>query len=302
MKSYIERLSDNHLAIFLFHGVIKKQKHKIRNHNRKHIEKDYFFNILKKIKDIGYPLSMDELVCYHKEKKAFPPKSFIITFDDGFENNYSIAAPILEDLKLPATFYITTDFIERNQMSWIDKIEYCLEHSVKGTLLLPWEKNPINFQTITDKLDILTQIRSMVKKNKNINLDQLVNDFFSQCELPLIDRNETSLDLKMNWKQVYELSLNKNFIIGGHSHTHKILSFLDDNDLQYEIEKSIDMIKKNIHFDIEHYSYPEGLKFHFSEKVINTLKKNSIICCPTAEDGVNTINDDLFFLKRIPVT
>ena len=34
-----------------------------------------------------------------------------------------LAAPILNDLNIPATFYITTDFITNNSMSWIDMIE-----------------------------------------------------------------------------------------------------------------------------------------------------------------------------------
>ena len=46
-------------------------------------------------------------------------------------NNYSIAAPILNDLKIPATFYFSTDFVENNTMSWIDKIEYCFEKDKK---------------------------------------------------------------------------------------------------------------------------------------------------------------------------
>ena len=56
-----------------------------------------------------------------------PRNAYAITFDDGFENNYSLAAPILDDFNLPATFYFSTDFIENNSMSWIDKIEYCVE-------------------------------------------------------------------------------------------------------------------------------------------------------------------------------
>jgi len=34
-----------------------------------------------------------------------------VTFDDGFANNYEVAAPILEALGIPACFFIATDFI-----------------------------------------------------------------------------------------------------------------------------------------------------------------------------------------------
>ena len=56
-----------------------------------------------------------------------PDFSFSITFDDGFENNYSIARPILEKLSIPATFYVSTNLIDKNLMTWIDQIEYCID-------------------------------------------------------------------------------------------------------------------------------------------------------------------------------
>ena len=57
-----------------------------------------------------------------KKKREIPRKSYLISFDDGFENNYSIAAPILDYFKLNATFYFSTDFVQNNSMSWIDKL------------------------------------------------------------------------------------------------------------------------------------------------------------------------------------
>ena len=49
---------------------------------------------------------MDEVVFIKKNNQKISKKSFVITFDDGFENNYSIAAPVLDDLNIPATFSI----------------------------------------------------------------------------------------------------------------------------------------------------------------------------------------------------
>ena len=45
----------------------------------------------------------------------------VITFDDGYLDNYEIAAPILKKLDLPACFFIATDFIGSNHTTWWDK-------------------------------------------------------------------------------------------------------------------------------------------------------------------------------------
>ena len=61
----LERLSDDGLSIFLFHGVIEKSNYAVRNYTKKHLEKDYFYHFIKSLKRAGYALSMDEVVDYY---------------------------------------------------------------------------------------------------------------------------------------------------------------------------------------------------------------------------------------------
>ncbi|KKL25278.1 hypothetical protein LCGC14_2406910 [marine sediment metagenome] len=132
VQMYSKHLSKDAFVIFLFHGVIEKDDYEFRNSGRKHLQAGYFRGILKDLLEYGSPITMDDVVSINKQEKRLPHNLFAITFDDGFENNYSVAVPILKELKIPATFYITTDFVSRNQMSWIDRIEYCLNKIKAG--------------------------------------------------------------------------------------------------------------------------------------------------------------------------
>lgn len=295
------KLSKNSISIFLFHGVIERFSHRICNHTRKHIEKDYFINSLKSLKKIGRPVSLDDIVSYYNDGCSLPPYSFAITFDDGFENNYSIAAPVLKELDIPATFYVSTDFIDNNHMSWIDRIEYCLENISGGTLVLPWNDETVSLRNDDDKLSFANHLREYVKPRKEINLESLVTDVFRQLNFEMIECNNDPVDLKMSWNQIKELKKDKNFIIGGHSHSHLNLAFLSDEDLEYEVKTSLELLEEKAGIKTIHYSYPEGLSYCYSENVINILKKYGIVCCPTAEYGLNDRSCDLFHLKRIPV-
>ena len=60
----------------------------------------------------GNSISLDDFL-YFKKIKKLPPNSYIITFDDGFYNNLSIAIPILEKFNNKAIFYLTTNFIKK---------------------------------------------------------------------------------------------------------------------------------------------------------------------------------------------
>ena len=110
------------------------------------------------------------------------------------------------------------------------------------------------------------------------------------------------MDEKISWKKVKNLSSNKLFTIGGHSHKHLSLTSLSTAELKKQIDYSFKLFKNNAKINLKHYSYPEGQKIDFNKKIIKILKKKGIICCPTAISGHNhLIKDDLFHLKRIMI-
>lgn len=297
IENYISKLSSDKIVIFLLHGVIKKEFYSVRNYNKKHIFESDFYHLIKDLKNNGNAVSMNDFIT----RKAIPKNAYVITFDDGFENNYSVAVPILKEFETPATFYITSSFINENKMSWIDQVDYAIEQT---------EKNEINFMernfslnSDEDKIIFLEYVRQNYKGNRSFFLEKerYVNDIFEQTKVPFCDTLHTPIDLKMSWDQVYQISQDKLFTIGGHTHTHPIMSYLDDEDLSEEIELNIQFLKEKCLLDVDHFSYPEGLDFCFNEKVIHKLKEAGIKCCPTAIDGENHIHDNLFYLKRVPV-
>ena len=301
MKDYATALGEDSFAIFLFHGVIKKQRHEVRNYTKKHIEADRFSSLLRDLCAVGAPVSLNDVVSANQKHERLPARSFAVTFDDGFENNYSVAAPILKDYGVPATFYITTGFIDSNGASWIDTIEAAVEHSEVVDLNTPFQRLSGAYATPHQKRELLDQIRTLVKSNPAVDPYEFAKDFVNKLESksPPYDPD---LDEKMNWEQVRELSQEALFTIGGHGHTHRILEYLDDEELRNEISTSFERLSLNLSTPIEHYSYPEGLTHCYSDRVVRFLRERGILCAPSAEPGVNKIGDDLFHLKRILVT
>ncbi len=295
-------LSDDGLTIFLFHGVVERSPYAVRNYLRKHLDRDGFVRLLRGLAGAGRAVSMEQVVQHHEAREPFPPRAFAITFDDGFENNCSIAAPILKDLNLPATFYITSGFIEHNAMSWVDRIEYCLEIAPAGRLRLPWADRPQDFATAADRIRLLDAIRFHVKRDPAIDVDTIVSDIFAQCGVEEIQRSDDPLDRKMTWQQVADLHADDLFTVGGHTHRHRILSFLPPDELEAEVRTSIELCRDRAGIAVRHYSYPEGLRHCYSPAVIDVLRRHGIVCCPTAEPGVNRHSDDLFHLKRVAPT
>ena len=299
MKNYSKFLKKKSNVIFLFHGVIDKNPFKIRNYNKKHLLKKEFIKVLNDLNKKGNCISLEKVYDTIKNKRNFKDYSYSITFDDGFYNNYKYAAPILKKRKLYATFYLTTSFIDKNETSWIDKIEYMIEKIKTNTTINVFNKNFKIDNTKKLKINFLNSVRFQAKKDKT-NFNKLVLDIKKQLGVNYkLNNLNNILDKKMSWTQVKKLIQCKYFTVGGHTVNHPILSYLNNIEAKKEIYNSINTIKKNAGIKIKHYSYPEGLKHTFGKREIKLLKNKGITICPTAEFGFNKKDDDVFYLKRI---
>ena len=289
-------------CIFLFHGVITRNPYKIRNYTGKHIRADLFEKCLEALSNSGNSISMDDILYNYENKIDFPDYSYAITFDDGFENNISVAGKILNKFKIPATIYVTTTFIENNSISWIDKIECAVEYLPDGFIL---ENSIFEERVALDnhekKINFLNNIRQYVKNNKKINPDDFAEKLCKKLGFYKSFKSESQLDKKLSWEQLEAAQNNELITIGGHTHTHQILSFLNRKDLAYELDTSINLLKEKSNINLIHYSYPEGLSHCFSDEVISELKLRGIKCCPTAIEGYNDSQTSPFLLKRIMV-
>ena len=203
--SYTRFLAEDSLAIFLFHGVIEANPCRIRNYTRKHLLLNEFVEIIKTLAANGTPVSMDDVIAYHDAGEAPPPRAFAVTFDDGFENNLTVAAPVLADFNLPATFYLTTDFIERNIMSWTDRIEWAFEEAGTVRVALSWDPEYRTARSDAEKRALLDDIRAHVKNDLSIDAQLLASDLQRQIGFPEVWSGDGPLDQKLTWDQAREL-------------------------------------------------------------------------------------------------
>jgi peptidoglycan/xylan/chitin deacetylase (PgdA/CDA1 family) len=89
--------------------------HKFSKHvsDRMTVREDAFEEQMAFLKKNGYRvIRLDDLFEFLKRKRPLPPKSVVITFDDGWRSMYDIAYPILKRYGYPATLFISTDLIQ----------------------------------------------------------------------------------------------------------------------------------------------------------------------------------------------
>lgn len=300
LKDLKESLHEKYPTLFLFHGVIKSKNYKsIRNYNNKHITLKKFEKYIKYLKLNGSPIDLDEYLTNFKKKKNLSKKKpFIITFDDGFFNNLKYALPILQKYNMPHIIYLTTNYVDKNLISWIDRIDIAIDKTKKKKIYSNILKQQFKLNSFREKKNFLEFIRSYAKSNKGIDLNTLADELITDLKLksPLFSNN--ILDKKLNWKEIKMMSKNKLTKLGGHSHNHNILGHLDSKDWKKEIVNSIDLIKKKTGITISHYSYPEGFKTSYNKYIINFLKKKNIKTAVTTNDKINFNHVNEYKLNR----
>jgi len=292
----------NNLTILLYHGVTGCQSHGIENYSGKHIKVEGFEKQMRFLRDNANVLSMDDIVDISISGGNYPENAVAITFDDGFENNYTQAAPILDDYKLPTTFYITSGIVNTTIMFWVDKLEDIINLTEKEALTVKLDKE-VNFPLIDQKAKILAlnTIKSFCKQASKEEKDRVICQL--ECDLSVTpDVSHSNNYRKVSWGQLKSMSNQDLFTIGGHSLYHDILSSMDVKEMDKDIQLSLDLLEYNLGVSIEHYSYPEGQEHHYNQSVIDAIKSKGIKCSPSAVHGVNIKGGcDLFNLKRIMV-
>lgn len=299
--AYAKRLSETGFAVFLFHGVIARHKHRVRNYIRKHIEAARFDEVLSALCAAGAPVSMDDVLAALEGGPPLPPRAFAVTFDDGFENNASEALPVLEAHGVPAALYATTGFIGENRMSWIDRIEWAMEDTAAETITPPWAAEPVPVRTDAEKTAALDGIRAHVKSSPGADPGALAGVLQAQLGFEETWSSDDPLDRKLTWDELRAFAAHPLITVGGHSHSHAILSFLEPSELARELDLSLDLLREKAGIRTRHYSYPEGLAHTFNKSVAEALKARGVRLCPAAEDGVNPPDADPFGLLRIAV-
>jgi peptidoglycan/xylan/chitin deacetylase (PgdA/CDA1 family) len=223
--------------------------------------------------------------------------SLIITFDDGYEDNFGNADKTLTKLNLPAVFFIVADKIANNNIVpyWWDRLYYYLKEVQKQ------ENQGVNNEATTELSLILEEF-----KNSASDLFARMNREGTDSIERLLDRiqekykisNETLYreNTMLNWKQISEMGQRHDF--GSHSRGHRNLLRLGDDQKYQEIVESKRIIEKFMNREVDVFSSPSG---HMNEEIERLVKKGGYEFAVTAADpGINRMNNR-YRLKRINI-
>ncbi len=291
-------LDDESLLILLFHGVVENENaFGVRNYNKKHISIQKFErSLINLLKNGGTPIDTSQMYGFLNGKLRIK-KPFLVTFDDGFKNNLTIAAPILQDLGIPWILYLTEDFVMKNEMSWVDVIDSLVENTDRTNLI--YDQIEYSLETVYLKINFLNYIRNKYK-NQYFSYSQLINQL--KLILKVTKENRVDeIDEKLTFAECCLLKNKYCVELGAHTKTHRVLGNLNADEQYEEIVSSTRFLKEITGCNPINFAYPEGHDKAFNATTLKLLEEFGYQSSPTAMEGINFRHADFFRLNRVMV-
>lgn len=284
----------NSFVILLYHGVSSGVHRGIENASKKHIPTDEFDAQMALLCAEYNVLPFDELLLRQTLGKL-PPRSVAVTFDDGFANNATDALPVLVKHGIPATFYLSTGFIDSAQTFWVDKLEYLINETSLLSVELPRLSRRLSLATDVDRLQSLKDLKHAAKQCPGLAQD-LVREL--ETRLGVAPRYDYPDYRTLTWDQVRFMKASGLCAFGAHTVNHTILSHLSVDEQESEIRLSKIELETQLEETTTLFSYPEGQWHHFTEETIRLVKGAGFASSPTAVFGRNYLDTSPFELKR----
>lgn len=234
---------------------------------------------------------IDQVITKNYQKSNRP--LVVITFDDGYQDNYSLAYPILKSLQIPAIFFICTEMIWERKVGWWDWLAYLIKQCRKRSFVIHGREYSLqgNRQNIIE--DIQLQMKQYPCKQISSEI-RLISEAV-EIDLPADEIQDREL---MTQDQIRKMAANQ-MTIGSHGHTHQALSCLDEREQETELAVSKQLLEQTTGQAVKSISYPFGLHQYIPPSIQDAARKCGYQLGFTSSFGVNYLNQiNAMALKR----
>jgi len=245
-------------------------------------------------------LGPDEFNAWRMGHRQTPRPPCLITFDDGWKDNYTHAYPLLKSHRLPAVIFLPTDYIGTGNLFWQEELTHLLlrlgqRPERRGDAIVDqYGLDPL-FSGAGESL--AERAGTLARSYKNRDWDEvqrMIRDLRSTLQEV---EGTTRVDAYLNWNEVDELRANR-ISFGSHAVSHRILTQLSPTEVAQELAASKTILENRLGTTVDLLAYPNGNHDH------ETCRQASLAgyqLAFTTVSGRVTRQDDPMRLRRINI-
>lgn len=245
-------------------------------------------------------VSIDELIALHINQQKINERLAVITFDDGYIDNYLNAYPILKSAGIYAGFYVSTDYIDKPEIPWWDEVGWIVRHAGARTIKLPHWSEAVNIADGSIRMRVRRLLRA-VKQDNSLGMSEKLQQLKTLLQLDNSNMPKPT-DLFINWAQLKEMADN-GMHIGSHTLSHNILSHLSVEQQLIELSQSKQRLEIMLNRPVSSVAYPVGGADSFTAETQKLVHQAGYQLAFSFMSGVNTdlSAGNRFQLRRFPI-
>ena len=292
-------LNQEKLAVLCYHGVVPERLPPGHPQHPLTIAVDDFAEQLRFLRRWFHPVTASAVCDHYVNGEPLPRHALLVTFDDGYRNNLTLAAPLLEKYGFPAIVFIATGYIGARRFYWYDELLRRLAVWTDESVLIPggaetrpWPRDE------AARRGLAREIEAAAKRVPNdVRLEYL--DYLRQ-RTPWwsLDGPERDMITPMTWDEVRALA-RRGFEIGSHTVEHPILSRLAPDALRTELHQSRERLEEVTGRSCFAISYPNGSLADISPAVIAATEAAGYQLGFTMTERLQPREGSRFLLARV---
>lgn len=286
------------VPVLMFHGVLPDAGTSPFNHGGKMISPEKLRAFLERIARTFRIVPMDEFVACVRGRRSLE-NAMVITFDDGYENVYRHAYPVLGEMGLPFTVFVSTGFVDTDKvLSW-DVLNYAVRSTAAKVLPAGVLPDDMEIATPASKAAALRVLKARLKDGSPERIDSEVDRI---REALGVEREGPAWDAVrfLSSAQIREMSLG-GVEFGGHTVTHPILSRVDAETARAEVRQCAGTLEAITGRPVTVFAYPNGAAGDFDETTKRELREAGYDAAFTTIHGLYAPGSDPYEIRRIGV-
>ncbi|MGH8172434.1 MAG: polysaccharide deacetylase family protein [Rhodanobacteraceae bacterium] len=246
-----------------------------------------------------HPIGFGDVIAAFERGIALPSRPVIVTFDDGYDDNYRTAFPILRDLGMPAMFFVSTGHIDTGRAYAYDWLVHMICMTRADRLKIPELAidQPLG-DSRSERRALAVHLLGRMKW-----LDASVQaSIVQRLELEWSMPRETHRDCRpMTWDQLREMR-SGGMEVGSHGVWHNMLAKLPHDEMVAEIRQSKETLDRELGVPAEVLSYPVGGSDAYDESVMRAAREAGFKVGCSYTSGTSPVPTRAEFqLRRMPV-
>lgn len=279
----LSQVTGSHVSIILYHGVCEPSCS--QGLFRKMLPVDVFEQHLKVYKSYGTTISLQQAV----EGCAAVRNPIVLTFDDGYANNYKLAFPMLQAYGIPATVFLTTGFIDRKVFLGCDWIDYIAFNSSSPKPGFRWR----------DRVMAVEAQQPQGKENLCVRLSRYYKSLPYPDAREFLDALQAHSDLEyswhaippglepLGWEEIRTMRKSGLISFGSHTYSHPILARCSGEVQKFELFEAKRRIESELGEECRYFAYPNGMSADFTDVTKSLVAEAGYSIALTAETGYN---------------